>query len=386
MGGLILAGVLMCNLWPAPINAENAQALADKVETLADKDQALQLEIKGFNDQITYLLNQIADTDKQIATNKESIAKTQTELKKEQEELGIYLEESYQENQTSFFENLMKAENFSDFVDRREYLDTLRTDLSKQVIKINILKHKLETDQKNLAEMQVQNALAKASLDAQVAAKQKELADVQTEEARVQLQFAMLLSKGATGSYCKNTGHAVIKAKYPIFNFPTDCGYVSQGFGNTEFARVDKAYNGAIHNGVDVGINVGTPIKSIGNGTVFAKGATPSGGWGNWVMVKHDPVKIEGKDLVFYSLYGHMITETTLKIGDKVNGNTLMGVSGGTPYWAPHLHFSLFLSDSGWTDGTPGPYPGNAIDPLDYMDIPISTAGTDWDVHYAHGL
>jgi hypothetical protein len=44
----------------------------------------------------------------------------------------------------------------------------------------------------------------------------------------------------------------------------------------------------------------------------------------------------------------------------------------------------MLLSPSGWKDGAAGPYPGNSVDPLDYMDIPISIQGTDWDAKYIH--
>ncbi len=194
----------------------------------------------------------------------------------------------------------------------------------------------------------------------------------------------------------------MIKAKYSVFRFPVDCGYISQGFGNTIFAAIDNAYKGAIHNGFDVGVKTGTPIYAIGEGTIYARGKTPSGGWGNWVMIKHSPVKIptgeknkDGEPIYterqYYSLSAHMVAETHLKVGERVTPSTVIGFVGGTPYWAPHLHLSLFSSISGWgpdaTGGktnTIGEYPGNVVNPLDFMDIPISTKGTDWDAKYAH--
>jgi murein DD-endopeptidase MepM/ murein hydrolase activator NlpD len=79
-----------------------------------------------------------------------------------------------------------------------------------------------------------------------------------------------------------------------------------------------------------------------------------------------------------------MISETHLAIAERVEANTVIGFVGGTPYWAPHLHLSLLLSPSDWADNKIGDYPGNTVDPLNYMNIPISTQGTDWDVKYVH--
>jgi murein DD-endopeptidase MepM/ murein hydrolase activator NlpD len=376
---------LIFGFYPNITTAESLATIEDKIDTVSGQREALQLQVDGFNAQIKFLQDQINATDAQITENKAKSEVVKKKLKKEQDKLSGYLSELYQENQTSFLEKLFRSRSLSDFMDRSQYLDSIRTSISRTVIEVNNQKAELAKDQKVLSELQVQNALAKASLDKQLSDKQKELDTATAEEQRIRGIFATQLSKLAPGSYCKSDGKRVIKAKYSIFSFPTECGYISQGFGNTEFASIERVYGGKIHNGVDVGVDTGAPTRSIGVGTIYAKGVSPSGGWGNWAMVKHDPVKIDGKDVIFYSLYAHMVTETALKIGDRVSPATVIGFVGGTPYWAPHLHFSLFVSDSGWKDNTPGPYPGNAIDPLDYMDIPISTTGTDWDPGYLHG-
>ncbi|MDD3480831.1 MAG: M23 family metallopeptidase [Patescibacteria group bacterium] len=234
----------------------------------------------------------------------------------------------------------------------------------------------------------------RASLALEKAESETTLEKVEKEELVIREKFSAMISRSDVKRYCAGEGE-VIRAKYPVFRFPVECGYVSQGYGNTVFASIDNAYNGAIHNGFDVGVRTGSPIYAVGNGEVYAKGKTPSGGWGNWVMVKHDPVTYktgkkdkDGDDIMatmqFYSLSGHMVSESHLEVGERVDSETIVGFVGGTPYWAPHLHFSLFISPSGWSPTTIGDYPGNTIDPLLYMDIPISTQGTDWDVRYAH--
>jgi murein DD-endopeptidase MepM/ murein hydrolase activator NlpD len=371
-------------MYPGIAGAEDLTAISQQIMTISGQREALQLQVDAFNAQIKFLQDQITANDVQIKKNQEEIVIVQKKLKAEQTILSGYLSELYQENQTSFLEKLFKSRSLSEFMGRTEYLNTIRSNISKTVNEINDQKTTLETAQRTVGELQVQNSLAKNSLEKQLSEKQRELDTATAEEQRVRGIFAVKLSKMAGGAYCKTAGKPVIKAKYSIFNFPTDCGFISQGYGNTEFASIEKVYGGKIHNGIDVGVNTGTPFNSVGSGTVFAKGASPSGGWGNWIMVKHDPVKINGSDVVFYSLYSHMVTESALKIGEKVTAGTVVGFVGGTPYWAPHLHFSLFISDSGWKDNAPGAYPGNSVDPLEYMDIPISTVGTDWDPIYYH--
>ena len=183
-----------------------------------------------------------------------------------------------------------------------------------------------------------------------------------------------MLSKGTIT--CSGNS-PVIKAKKPIFKFPLDCGYISQGWGNTEYAIVDNAYGGKIHNGVDVAVGANTGIRSIGAGEVYATGtAETSGGWGNWIVINHK------ND--YYSLYAHMISPSILVKGDPVEVGDVVGGVGGSGGWPVHLHFSLYAKPP--TDGKTGTpeYPGSSIDPLDFMDITVSTGGTDWDPLYKH--
>jgi len=369
---------------PNPIHSESTAQIIEKVDTLSEQRLTLQVEVDTFAAQLKFLEEQVAKTNLKIEENNKLIIENQEKLEIEQKKLSENLRAIYEEGQVSLLENIVKANTFSDFVDKNEYLNFTRASIKSTADNISAIKFKLTKAKKELGEAVVQNQLAKATIEKQKAEKETTLAKVTEEEMKIREKFALRLTKLGTGSpYCKTDGVS-IKSKYSLFTFPTDCGYISQGFGNTEFASIDRAYNGAIHNGFDIGVNTGTPIKSIGKGTVYAKGTSPSGGWGNWVMVKMDKVKVDNKDIDFYALYAHMVLETHLKVGERVDNGTITGFVGGTPDWAPHLHFSLFISSSNWSDGTTGPYPGNVVDPLDYMDIPISTVGTDWDPRYAH--
>ena len=288
----------------------------------------------------------------------------------------------------------MTAGTLSEIFSKDVYLDAVRNKLTDSTNIISELKDEEEERKAELERQRNMQEILRASLALEKAESEVTLEKIEKEELIIRARFARMLSREGIERWCAGD-RDIIKAKYPVFRFPVDCGYISQGYGNTVFAAIDRAYKGAIHNGFDVGVNTGTPIYAVGNGEVFARGKTPSGGWGNWIVIKHDPVRIktdekdkEGKyiyrEMTFYSLSAHMVAYTHLKLGERVTSNTVVGFVGGTPYWAPHLHFSLLLSPSGWSDGAYGQYPGNSVDPLDYMNIPISTIGTDWDARYIH--
>lgn len=363
--------------------AENLKQIKNQIMSLGQQRQQLETQIEGYDNQLKYLEDELVKTDTSIKLNEDELIKIEAELKKQQGYLSENLKALYEDGNKSLFELIFSSKTFSDFVDRTEYLNITNENLKEISDKITLLKKDAQKRRKSLTTLKTIQVLLRASIDNQKTDKVANLIQVEEEERRIRDRFIEKFGTWANTAYCKTEGR-VISAKYPIFNFPVNCGYVSQGFGMTEFAGVDNAYRGNIHNGFDVGVETGTEIRSIGNGTVFAKGSSPSGGWGNWIMVKMDKVKIENQEIEFYALYAHMITETMLNVGDKVNSNSLIGWIGGTPYWSPHLHFSLFITPSGWSEQGVGPYPGNAVDPLDYMDIPISTVGTDWDPSYIH--
>lgn len=114
-----------------------------------------------------------------------------------------------------------------------------------------------------------------------------------------------------------------------------------------------KAAKGRGHFGVDMGAPAGTPVYSIGTGTVDTVGTDGRGG--NIVGVKHP----DGD----WSYYAHLSTASVQK-GDKVDGNTIVGTVGNTGNpgnpknplvtqeggrtW-PHLHFGVKERGS-WVD------------------------------------
>ena len=89
------------------------------------------------------------------------------------------------------------------------------------------------------------------------------------------------------------------------------------------------------HNGVDIAVPVGTPVKAIAAGTIVFSAAR--GGYGNLVTVDH------GEGLV--SHYGHN-AELPLAVGERVKAGATVALSGSTgKSTGPHLHFEL------WRDG-----------------------------------
>lgn len=102
------------------------------------------------------------------------------------------------------------------------------------------------------------------------------------------------------------------------------------------------------HNGIDIAIPEGTPVRPIAGGTVVFSGQRP--GYGYTVLVEHDNGMV--------SLYGHNSRLTVLQ-GQTVESTTVIALSGNTGRsTGPHLHFEAWRSG---VNITPTFMPGNSV-------------------------
>lgn len=225
---------------------------------------------------------------------------------------------------------------------KHDQLSSLGSNLNTQNKQLTVTKQTQQTllSQTQNQESQYQNLIAQKK--AQEAQFEKTLADLQAQLAPV-----------AAGSV-PHPGSGVLN--WPVSaSFITGCASkkaalgnsycVTQFFGNTPFATANpQIYNGMGHDGIDIGMPIGTPVLSALGGTVLATGNTdirsPSGqmcySFGKWVMVQH-PNGLS-------TLYAHLSSIEVTK-GQALTSGEEVGLSGMTGYaTGPHLHFGVYAS------------------------------------------
>lgn len=131
-----------------------------------------------------------------------------------------------------------------------------------------------------------------------------------------------------------------------VFPLPKASQYgYEPGFGASRYFGGERN-----HEGVDIIVPKGTPVRSVCNGTVTEKGWLTLGGWRIGVM---DAFGV-------YHYYAHLSAYADLEIGDIVRPGQTIGYVGSTGYgpegtddqMIPHLHFGIYV------DGQPvDPYP-----------------------------
>ncbi|MBP6925525.1 MAG: LysM peptidoglycan-binding domain-containing M23 family metallopeptidase [Candidatus Pacebacteria bacterium] len=117
--------------------------------------------------------------------------------------------------------------------------------------------------------------------------------------------------------------------------FPCDC-IVTQGYGNTKFARASSYYTSNWHGGVDFSSSqgTGTPLVAIASGTVTKVTYSGyNGGYGLYVKILHD----NGVE----SLYAHN-SKNIVTVGQKVEQGQIIGYMGTSGrVTGPHVHMEL---------------------------------------------
>ncbi|HQU07793.1 MAG TPA: peptidoglycan DD-metalloendopeptidase family protein [Candidatus Paceibacterota bacterium] len=122
---------------------------------------------------------------------------------------------------------------------------------------------------------------------------------------------------------------------------------ITQYFGTTPFATANpQIYSGHGHDGVDIGVPIGTPVRAALSGTVLDTGNTDLAhdaagrqcySFGKWIMLAH----ANGLN----TMYAHL-SEIDVSKGQSVTTGQIIGYSGMTGYaTGPHLHFGVYAAE-----------------------------------------
>ncbi|MDR1624871.1 MAG: peptidoglycan DD-metalloendopeptidase family protein [Tannerellaceae bacterium] len=155
--------------------------------------------------------------------------------------------------------------------------------------------------------------------------------------------MAIPFTQDSISEYFDREGNSLRKA---FLKAPLDFLRITSRFSNSRFHPVLKRYRA--HHGVDYAAPSGTPVRTIGEGTVIAKAF--EGGGGNYVKIKHNAV--------YTTTYMHLRGFAKgLQVGKRVEQGDVIGYVGSTGLsTGPHLDFRVHKN-------------GQPINPLT-MDVP----------------
>ena len=256
-GTRLLTAVVASSMIVTPVFA------APSVDDLKDNKAAKESEVSSLQDQLTDIMSKLGDLEESLIEKGEEITKAEEDLKeaqeKEQEQYEAMkkrIKFMYEEGDTTALETLVTAENFSDLVNKAEYVQNVHTYDRKQLEdyietkqQIADLKTTLEDEQKNMESMQAEYENKESELSSTIESKKAEVANLDSqiqaaaeaaaaEALAAQQQAAAANNNNGGGSGNRNNGGNGTKPA-PA---PTPSG---GGSGNTSTAQaiVNAAYS-----------------------------------------------------------------------------------------------------------------------------------------------
>jgi murein DD-endopeptidase MepM/ murein hydrolase activator NlpD len=396
---LLAALLVVAGAFPAPTRADSQSSdIQKKIDDTNAQIAELQKEINAYQDSLAKIstqkktlqseLDQLDLSRKKIAANiastQANVSKTNLELNQlsdsitdkenrvqtDQTEIAASLKLQYQSDSDTFVEHLLTG-GFLDAWEESAKRAQLSGALNDHIADLETTKEALAADyaetqnhQKQLLSLQKQLTGEKSVLDQNRQDQATLLAQTKNQESQYEKliddkQQAILDFQKQLADYESTLNYTLDPTQVPkagsgVLSFPVDPAYmehcqseksifgniycITQYFGNTAFAQ-SGAYNGKGHNGIDIGMPVGTKIVAALSGTVLGSGNTDLEkgcySYGKWVLVGHD----DG----LATIYAHL-SVISVNTGDQLETGDLIGLSGKTGYvTGPHLHFGVYV-------------------------------------------
>lgn len=131
------------------LNAHNS-ANRSAVAQLSDAAAGFEDLINKLNAQISAMQAQITANEERVVSLQAQIAEAETELAKQKKLLGDNIRAMYVEDDISTLEMLASSKDLSDFVDKQQYRNSVKSKIKQTLDKITALKHELNAQKQSL--------------------------------------------------------------------------------------------------------------------------------------------------------------------------------------------------------------------------------------------
>jgi murein DD-endopeptidase MepM/ murein hydrolase activator NlpD len=382
--GSLIGALLVALLWGGPAPAQDLhQQLSEKQAELAqvrEREGVLTTTIVRYGERIARLEDEVAGLREQEAAAEARLAATQAELRRAVSDLHaardrlamlrrhlkralVVLRERlvaiYQSGTADTLSLILSADGYEELVGRSEYLEQiqdqdeaivgrvrdLRDQAKRTVRRLRLARERIEAARDAIAAEERQLAAARAAVEGRQAellaargTRAAALAGIRSHERELHgdvsdLQAQIEAQLQATQSTAPLPEGPVRYGSSGLI-WPVD-GPVVSGFGWRW---------GRMHEGIDIAVPAGTPIRAASAGSVVIAGWV--GGYGNYTCIDH------GGGLS--TCYAHQ-SSFAASVGTEVGQGDLVGYVGCTGHcYGDHLHFEVRVN-------------GVAQDPMGYL-------------------
>ncbi len=335
-----------------------------RIERLTGEVAALRTQEAGVLRRLDAKQAELDGAQAELDVGKRHLAVVRARLGRALVALRRRLVAMYEMGSPSILTAIVDSGGYEELVDRTEYLNRihgldeavvgrvreLRDQVKRTVARLRSAKNRIEAardaiaaEERALASARIAVQSRQADLVATRHSREAALGTIEGSEEELDGEVASIQSRLA--ATLAGTASAPLPAG-PIQGgsgsgliWPVD-GPVVSGFG--------PRFGGAeFHEGIDIAVPSGTPIRAAADGTViFTESEAESGGYGNFTCIDH------GGGLS--TCYAHQ-ERFAVSPGQRVSQGEIIGYSDCTGHcFGPHVHFEVRI------DGTP-------TDPMGYL-------------------
>ncbi|MGN1030700.1 MAG: murein hydrolase activator EnvC family protein [Butyricicoccaceae bacterium] len=343
-------------------------SLDEKVASASDRKAALDRQITAAIGEIETVQQLIAALDQQITQKEEELEAAIAKMEEQEALFKTRARVLYECNDTSYLGVLLGAEDLTDMISRMEivsqfnqYDNELLDEYTAAKEEVERQKASLEADRQEQAGYKAQLESKKASLEQQQAESQaiieslkedksalvSEYNKIGEEQEQIQSEISALSKKLAEEAAAKaaaakssvsskNTGSSSTATEsgskgwvWPVAGYHT----ISSPFGMRKHP-ITGIYK--LHDGMDIAVPSGVPIKAAKGGTVVKSYFNTA--YGNYIVIDHGNGVQTG--------YAHM-SSRVVSVGTKVSAGQLIGYVGSTGWsTGAHLHLQFIVNGS----------------------------------------
>ena len=367
-GGLLLALALLA---PHGAAGQDLQSELDSKQAQLNEEQekegVLSSELAHWNDRVDQLAGEVAVLRNREAIVQAELDRVKTRLRREKDRLEWLkhqltrslnvlrrrLVSIYRSDEPDVLTVMLEADGFEDLVSRYEYLRRIEEQDADIVGRVRGLRNESRDTVERIEAARDEIAARKAELvrtRVQLEAREAELAAVRDRKAAALDEVHSDIER-LEGDISDIQGQiqaqisAASSTTTPLPAGPIQGG--SSGWIWPVNGPVTSPYGprwGRMHEGLDIAVPAGTPIRAANSGTVIL--AAPTSGYGNYTCIDH------GGGLS--SCYAHQSSYAT-SVGATVSQGDVIGYVGCTgSCFGDHLHFEIRVN-------------GAAVDPLGYL-------------------
>ncbi len=373
---LALASAMFCVL--LAVNVASGQDLQSELDskeaqldTEKEKEGVLSTELQRYSDQVSQLSAEVAVLRNREAIVQAELEEVQARLRAERKRLdalagrlhrslGVLrnrLVAIYRSGEPDVLTVMLESDGFDDLVSRYEYLQRIQDQDASIVGRVRGLRNLSRSTIARIEDARDEIEAKKAELErtrVQLEAREAELASVRDQKAAALDATKTNIEEleGDIGEIQDDIQAQLQAATSPESSTvaPLPAGPIqggSSGFIWPVNGPVVSPFGprwGRIHEGIDIAVPTGTPIRATKAGNVVL--AAPTSGYGNYTCVDH------GGGLS--SCYAHQSSYAT-SVGASVDSGEVIGYVGCTgSCFGDHLHFEIRIN-------------GAAVDPLGYL-------------------